>query len=718
MPTLDDKEIIAEAMKFWDEAQSDPNRANWEYDLNFASGEHWDPDMKDMRARSNRPCLVIDRLHVHCKNISNRIRQERPSMSVSPVDDAGDVETADVFRGVFRHIESISMSTEQYAQAAETQVSAGVGYLRAYVDGGEIYNTVVDDIFSVALDPLSRNVFGLDAAWGMIVETVDRKQMETDYPDASISDWPSLSNWMNDDEISRCEYFRVERQETGEPGVTWYLLTSGGVLEKRALGYGYIPIVRVPGEVIKKKGQKLYRGIEYRGMDAQKMYDYYKSSEAESIALAPKSPYLAADGQLDNFMPQWLRANVDNIPVLFYKTQDAAGNLVGRPSREPPPQASTLILQGVAGAAEDIRGTTGQHAPSRGSSQPGQSGVAVNALASEGDTATYHFVDHMRGAITVLAIIDLDMIPRVYGMRQIVRMIGEDDERSFAKLDPMMPAASEEREINGKIERIYNLQVGTYDVVAGTGKNFATKRTEAQDFIQKIVGTAPELWKVLGDELIRLADVEGGKVMAERLKRTIPPEILYSREELRRKQFEEQASGEQDGGPGAEGQAMMAQAQEQMAAMQQAMQQMEQQAALMDERLKRTQAEVRLKEAMIQRENEAGELAGEKMGQLAAMQQQLAQEIMQHVERQPIVIQVAPPPPTRTRVLISPAPGGKYAAEIFKEPVGEVMEQEAQGDSPAVVVQAQPPPPTRATVLMRAAPGGKLAGELIKEPMN
>lgn len=667
MPPLDDKEIITEAMKHWDEDQASPNRENWEYDLRFAGGDHWDSELKALRqgqVGQKRPCLVIDRLHVHSKNISNRIRQERPSMTVSPVDDAGDVETADVYRGILRHIENMSMSTEQYAQAAETQVPVGVGYLRSYVHRGEIYNTVVDDIFSVAIDPLSKNIYGIDAAWGMVVIDVDREQARSEYESRGItvSDWSSTANmtrnWRTEgDQISLCEYFRFE-----DSGAVWYLLTSGAVLERRELGYGYIPIVRVPGEVIKTRTEKLYRGITYRGMDSQKMYDYFKSAEAEMIALAPKAPYLVANGQLDGFENQWRRANIDNIPYLTYHTQDAMGNAVGRPDRASPPQASSLILQGVAGAAEDIRGTTGQHAPSLGYSQPGQSGVAVNALASEGDTATYHFLDHMRGAITVLGTINIDMIPRVYQRRQVARIIGEDDERSFAKLNPEMPMASQEvHNIDGKIERIYNLGIGKYDLVAGTGVSFATKRQHAETFIQKVVGTAPQLWNVMGDMLIRLANVEGAKQMAERLKRTIPPEVLYSPEEMRRKQMEEAAAAEQGGG------GMMEQAQHQMAAMEQAMQQMEQQGALLDERLKRAKAEVGLKEALLQKEE--GKYAGEQMERMIEMQKGIAAELVGQVERTPIVVHVAQPPATRATVLIRPLPGGQYAGELIKEPV-------------------------------------------------
>jgi len=684
MPTLEDEEIITEAMKHWDDDQGSVNRSNWEADLEFYAGNHWDEYLKALRQGSvggARPCLVIDRLHVHAKNISNRIRQEKPSMSVSPVDDEGDIETADVMRGILRHIENISMSTEQYAQAAETQVPAGVAYLRAYVSHGavrgsntrhDIYNSVIPDIFSVAMDPLSRNIYGLDAAWGLIVSPVDRTQVQAQWPDANSSDFSTpkgTRNWKSDDdEISLCEYFRIEKQKDGDAGVTWYLLTSGAILDRRELRYDYIPIVRVPGEVVKTRSETTYRGIIFRGMDSQKMYDYWKSCEAEMLALAPKAPYLAAEGQLDGYEVQWKRANVDNIPFLYYKTMDAAGNTVGAPQRAQPPQASSMILQGVEGAAEDIRGTTGQHAPSLGYAQPGQSGVAVNALASEGDTATYHFIDHQRGAITALCIININMIPKVYGSREVVRIIGEDDERSFAKIDPTLEQASiEARMPNGKVERIYNLGVGQYDVVASTGLSFATKRAAAENFIQKVVGTAPELWKIWGDMLIRLSDVEGSKEMAERLKRTIPPEILYSPEERQRKQQEEQAGAGEgaEGGPGAEAEGMMQEAEQRMGELQQAMQKMEQQSQLLDAKLRTAKAEVALKEAQIQQEE--GKYAGEQMERLAGMQQGIAQELIQHVERAPIVVQVAPPPPTRATVLIRPLPGGSYAGEILKE---------------------------------------------------
>lgn len=671
-PKATDMEVCTEAVKFWEKDQGTTNRHNWQSDLDFASGHHWPDHLKAMREgdpESPRPCLVIDRLHVHGKNISNRIRRESPSIAVYPVDNNGDQETADVFRGVIRHIENMSMAPHQYAMCGDTQTNAGVGYLRAYVAGmpSEITIEAVDDIFGVVIDPMCKNMFGLDASRGLVLTKVDRDYVTAKYPDKQISEWSadSSGDWMDDDSLYVAEYFRIQANESdkeAKPQVWWYLLTSGGVLEKKNLRFPNVPIIRVPGEYVRTATEKTYRGIIYRGRDSQLMYDYAKSSEAELIALAPKTPYIAAEGQLDGYEADWARMNVSNRPFVLYKSMDAAGNVVGAPQRAVPPQASSAILQCAQGAAEDIRGTTGQHAPSLGYSVPGQSGVALQTLTQEGDTATFHYQHNMLGAIGALGRVLIGMIPMVYGNREVVRIIGEDEsDQKFARLNSDMSEPSAEIRINGKIERIYNLGVGQYDVITGAGRSFMTKRQEAADFMDKVTRSAPQLWNIIGDQLIKLSDAEGSREMAERLKRTIPPEILYSEDE--RRQMEEEKA-QQQGGQEQQAQqlqAMMAQAQQQL-------QQMEMQAQFLDEKLGRAKAEVALKEAQIQVQE--GKYANEQVDRMMDTQKMIAAEIVGAARAAPVIVKVPIEAPSRKSVLIRALPGGNYVGELVEEPKG------------------------------------------------
>jgi hypothetical protein len=58
---------------------------------------------------------------------NDRTAQQR---KVIPADDNADVEVAEVFNGMIRHIEYISDADVAYDTACENQVSYGEGYIR------------------------------------------------------------------------------------------------------------------------------------------------------------------------------------------------------------------------------------------------------------------------------------------------------------------------------------------------------------------------------------------------------------------------------------------------------------------------------------------------------------------------------------------------------------------------------------------------------------
>jgi hypothetical protein len=46
--------------------------------------------------------------------------------------------------------------------------------------------------------------------------------------------------------------------------------------------------------------------------DPQQMYNFWRTSETEFVALAPKAPWLMAEGQDEGFEEEWNNANVKN----------------------------------------------------------------------------------------------------------------------------------------------------------------------------------------------------------------------------------------------------------------------------------------------------------------------------------------------------------------------------------------------------------------------
>jgi hypothetical protein len=88
-------------------------------DLRFMAGSpdnqwQWPADVLATRGSvqgqtiNARPCLTINKLPQHVRQVTNEQRQNRPSGKVIPADDKGDVEVAEIFDGMVRHIEYIS----------------------------------------------------------------------------------------------------------------------------------------------------------------------------------------------------------------------------------------------------------------------------------------------------------------------------------------------------------------------------------------------------------------------------------------------------------------------------------------------------------------------------------------------------------------------------------------------------------------------------------
>ena len=106
-----------------------------------------------------RPCLTINKLPQHVRQVTNDQRQNRPSGKVIPVDDKADVEVAEIFDGLVRHIEYISDADVAYDTACENQVSYGEGYIRLlteYTDDDSFNQDIkigrIRNSFSVYMD--------------------------------------------------------------------------------------------------------------------------------------------------------------------------------------------------------------------------------------------------------------------------------------------------------------------------------------------------------------------------------------------------------------------------------------------------------------------------------------------------------------------------------------------------------------------------------------
>jgi hypothetical protein len=531
-----------------------------------------------------RPCLTINKLPQHVHQVTNEQRMNRPGIKVIPADDKADVDMADVFNGVIRHIEYISDADVAYDTACENQVSFGEGYFRLlteYCDEDTFDQDIkigrIRNSFSVYMDPLIQDPTGADAKWCFVTEDLPKAEYERLYPDsAPISTLMSLgvgdqsiSQWINENTIRIAEYFYIEYEKqtlnlypgnqtafSGTPEdkqlramfgkpirtreadrkkVKWCKINGYEILEEREWAGAYIPVVRVVGNEFEVDGRMYVSGLVRNAKDAQRMYNYWVSQEAEMLALAPKAPFIGYGGQFEGYEQQWKTANTNNWPYLEVNPDvtDGQGAVLPLPQRAQPPMASSGLLQAKAGAAEDIKSATGQYNASLGMTSNERSGKAILARQREGDIGTYHYVDNLARAIRHIGRQLVDLIPKIYDTERIARIIGEDGEPDTVKMNPMQeePVKRIVDQEGNLIEKIYNPGVGKYDVRVITGPGYATKRQEALESMAQLLQGNPQLWQVAGDLFVKNMDWPGAQDLAKRFKKTIDPKVLADDED-------------------------------------------------------------------------------------------------------------------------------------------------------------------------------------------
>ena len=108
----------------------------------------------------------------------------------------------------------------------------------------------------------------------------------------------------------------------------------------------YIPIVPVIGEEV-SIGRRVVRHGVIRNLEQnfQRAYNYFRSAEAEAVALQPKAPWLLTEKNVDGYEDQWLTANTKNYSYLVYKPDTANGNQA--PKRVSPGVNTAGIVEGL-----------------------------------------------------------------------------------------------------------------------------------------------------------------------------------------------------------------------------------------------------------------------------------------------------------------------------------------------------------------------------------
>lgn len=574
------REMVSQARKRFaaaEEAESEIRKLADE-DIRFRAGDQWDQEILNMRKVDKRPALVINRIPQFERQITNEQRQSRPSIQVSPVDSNADVETAEVLQGLIRHIEYDSAADVAYDTALTSAVRGGLGYIRLVTEyeSEESFEQAlkikrVRDPFSVYFDPGHQEQDGSDADWAFVVDDgISKEAFKAEYPDCKPVEggWGDRQNTKGHS-CQVVEYFYRERvadellmlqqmgidPETGQPipvgepaavlksaleaetqqpeglvvlnarpthriKVCWAKIAGDTVIDEREFPSKWIPIVPVLGDELWVGGKRILEGMVRHAKDPQRMYNFWSSAITESIALAPKAPFIGAEGQFEGYEKDWAAAASQNKAFLQYRPKSVGGAML------PPPQRNTFeapiaaMTQAMMFASDDMKSTTGIYDAALGNRSNESTGIAIRERRNQSQVGTMHFSDNLTRALRHLGRIAIAAIRIVYSGERVVRILGEDMTEKLVGIN----GAQHESQ-----DRLFDMNVGRYDVSVSQGPSFTSKRQEAVGAAMELTRANPKIGEVIADLMVSNMDWPGAKKMAERLKKLLQkmhPELV------------------------------------------------------------------------------------------------------------------------------------------------------------------------------------------------
>lgn len=557
-----DSDILKEALEQWQvvEAAESENRELALEDKRFAKlGEQWHKADIESRKADGRPCLTINRMPQFLKQVINDQRMNKPSIVVRPVDDQGDIATAEIFNGLIRNIQVASNADKAYDVAFDDAVTMGFGYFRILTEYAsdssfeqDIRIKEVPNAFTVYLDP--EDLF--NPQYAFVSEMVKRSKFKAKYgfdpkPVSGGGLGESLQGWYDDDLVRVAEYWRVEHEkrkllllsngatvyadefdqalaaemqitvarerEVMCPKVMQYMMTGQEFAGEPSKWAGsFIPIVPVLGEEINIEGKRYLMGLIRHAKDPQRMFNYWRTASTELVALAPKAPFIGPTGAFSSAWDKWATANSKSHSFIEYDPVPEAGGMM--PQRQAFAGVPAGALQEAMNASDDMKSVMGLYDAALGARSNETSGVAITARKQEGDVSTFNFVDNLSRSLQHAGRILVDLIPKVYDSARVVRVLGPDEQPQTIRINQMF------MDQDGK-PRNYDLSTGKYDVVVKVGPSFTTQREEVATSMIEFMRAYPAAAPILGDLLAKNMDWPDADKIAQRLQALLPPQV-------------------------------------------------------------------------------------------------------------------------------------------------------------------------------------------------
>ena len=536
----------------------------------------WEADILD--SGDSKPRYTFDLTNPIVKQVERTMSKSDYTLRVRPNGGKASEDTAGVYDGLLRNIQSISDADQVYSKAGRSVVVGGIdGFevVHDYVDGDTfeqdlLIKGIPNFIDSVWFGP-HKEQDASDARYAWKIWGLDKEEFEEKHPEraanASLSSDRSANAYYhrNDlvmvglfyylkedtrdlvlmsngkvyeddedfkkvkDELAALEVTEIKRRERKTTKLCIRKFDSSGWWgEAKETVFRHIPLVPIYGNFDYFEDKVLYFGAVEKLIDPQRVFNYSMSREVEEGALAPRAKYWMTEKQAQGHGDQLETLNTNTDPVQFYNPDEEAP---GPPQQQGGAQINPG-LRTISEATQQIMGmTAGMFAANMGDNPGLQSGVAIEALQDRGDMAHSGFVEAREVAMTRLGRILVDAIPRVYRPARQVRLLHEDGSIESKTIGEQVLD-----EQTGEVVTLNDLSEGTYDVTCVSGAKFENRQSETVRTLVELGQVDPAIIQMSSDVLANNVQAPGmgdvaGRARAMLLQQGLIPEDQWTDEE-------------------------------------------------------------------------------------------------------------------------------------------------------------------------------------------
>ncbi|HAV5010596.1 portal protein [Acinetobacter baumannii] len=530
-------------------------------------GAQWEDGAVARRTAEGKPSLEFNLCRAYCRQQINTQRQNRAQVKVVPVDNGADADKANIIEGLIKDTEEASDAESAYDQAAENAVYGAIGFFRIVTDyvselsfNQEPRFMTVHNPHAWYIDPQSKALDGSDARWAVGGEWVDKDIIKDKYGASAVVDFAmsEYSDWCNteDKTVLIVEYFKIEEvsdelwmledgttnyksalldefgvsedelkplvinsRSTTRTEVKWYKASGSEVLDETVFPGKYIPVIPVYGEVTYIGEERYLHSLVHFAKDPQRLYNYWKSTEAQILQKNQDDILVVDPKGVSGYEEEW--RDPSKFAAVHYKHIDDSQQPIPAPYRIGAAQPPVGVLNAAESAKIAITDILNMHAPIMGGDSQEVSGVAIGMRQRQSETAQFHLQDNLNKSIRHAGRILLGLYQALYTVPMVRRIIGADGEAKQINLF--------DKTADGILA---DVTTGRYDVRMDTGPSFNTQREQNFALMMQLLSMNPQLFSLIGDILLQNSPLLNAKEISERIRSTMPPQVLGKGEQI------------------------------------------------------------------------------------------------------------------------------------------------------------------------------------------